>query len=243
MVECNLFSIENGRPATSTKEEKEQEKSVIADANNDNSRHWLTFPNPKTPQYLIDIKQRLGHIKVPFVRPSSTTSQNPVEQAEIPKKPATASDADQRHFLDFNLPQTPDDLRAARHRIAKYRYNPALDNYPTRPQTCPVNANENEQVLPSNEPTEGKDDAETNGDENKPIDQESSTVVVQLIDGEGTPDEYFQAVETANTAQEEYYKNLKLNSDKRSDSATFRCPSTPIENQKDSFVYCTNYSN
>lgn len=201
---------ENGRAATSTdvrqspsskeEKEKEKEKSLIIDSNNDNSRHWLTYPNPKTPQYLIDIKQRLGHIKVPFVRPSSvaavatTASQQSNEQSEILKKSTSPNDADQRHFLDFNLPQTPDDLRAARYRIAKYRYNPALDSYPPRPQTCPVNIDENEQVVPQPpatieaESTEVKDDAWTNEDENKPVDQEASTVVVQLVDCEGMPD-------------------------------------------------------
>jgi len=249
VFESNLFSIESGRAATSTdvrqsppKEEKE--KSLIIDPNNDNSRHWLTYPNPKTPQYLIDIRKRLGHIKVPFVQPAPPTisHQQSNEQSEVVKKPTTV-DADQRHFLDFNLPQTPDELRAARHRIAKYRYNPALDNFPPRPQTCPVNIDEKEQVSPqppatsSNESTEAKEDAWTNEEENKPVDPEASTVVIQCVDCEGVPNEYVQAVETASAAQEDYYKTLQLNNDKPSDSPIFRRPSTSNDNQKESFVY------
>lgn len=203
------------------------------DPNDENTRHWLTFPNPKTPQYLMDIKQRLGQIKTPFVRPTSAAS--------APNEPLTTSkkiDADQRHFLDFNLPRTPDDLRAARQRIAKYRYNPSLDNHSLRPQTAPMQNNENDQASPpsSNETDPPKEDAWTNEEETKTNDQEGSTILVQLIDCDGMPNEYVQALDTANAAQEDYLKTLKFNNERRANSTTFRSPSAPNETKTESLV-------
>ncbi|CAF4204156.1 unnamed protein product, partial [Rotaria magnacalcarata] len=117
------------------------------------SRHWLTYPNPKTPQYLVDVKQRLGQLKIPstLARPTSALNvsaeqqqqqhqqQKPSQQLQRSESSVTQRShqqnaAEQRHLFDFNLPQTPADLRAARNRIDKHRYNPSLDSFPTRPQ-------------------------------------------------------------------------------------------------------------
>ena len=141
------FSIEIPRPATSvdarhSPKEEEKEEKVRIDPNNDPTRHWLTYPNPKTPQYLIDIKQRLGQSKPPPVLIRSISEMSPTaertESAASHRQQQQQPSADQRHLFDFNLPETPIELRATRHRLEKYRYNPSLDNYPPRPQTCPV---------------------------------------------------------------------------------------------------------
>lgn len=237
----------------SSKEEKEKEK-VITDANNDNTRHWLTYPHPKTPQYLIDIKQRLGQLKVPsaLLRSASTVNGS-VEPSEVPVAPRESQQsADQRHFMDFNLPETPNELRAARHRLEKHRYNSSLDNYPTRPQTCPERTNEivkpptppttapqsDNQQLPPIQPTSTNDDVWTNEEqeETKPTENETSSSMMQMVDCDGLPNDYVEALEIASMAQEEFYKNLKSNPDKKPENTVYRLPSMSTENHNESFV-------
>ena len=216
------------------------------DANNDNSRHWLTYPNPKTPQNVIDSKIRLGQLKAPAIlsRAKSalyasmddarTTPQimERIESASLSPSPQKSKSPDQRHFLDFNLPDTPDELRAARHRIEKHRYNPSLDNYPQRPQTCPVRIPELvKPVTPTVVPqTDVETTCSTNellsieNEENPTSDEETPTVMIQLLNTDGVPSEYVEALETANAVQEEYIKVLKQNAEKKSEQFVYRLP-------------------
>ncbi len=224
---------------------------VINDPNNDNSRHWLTYPNPKTPQYLIDIKQRLGQLKVPsvLIRPTSASTIS-VEQSEslVSHRPRQPS-ADQRHFLDFNLPETPNELRAARQRLERNRYNPSVDNYPPRPKTCPeLTKDDSKPLTPPIAPeseveqsqviqtTSTKEDIWTNDEETKVTENETSSITIQPVDGDGLPPEYIAALETASLAQEEYLKNLKTNNEKSLDNFVYRLPSMSSDNKSDSFV-------
>jgi hypothetical protein len=231
----NLIFIKTCRPTTSLearRSPKEEKEKVIVDANNDNSRHWLTYPNPRTPQYLIDVKQRLGQLKIPstLARPTSASNasvdrQQQQQQQQTPQpleRPESArhqqqSAADERHFFDFNLPDTPVELRAARHRLEKNRYNPSLDNYPTRPKTCPVRKNDTAKPLTPPIPSEydddqlpyiqttvpsNKDDAWDNDEEIKITDNETPSIMVQMVDVDGLPNEYVEALEIAAAAQE-----------------------------------------
>ncbi|CAF3397132.1 unnamed protein product [Rotaria sp. Silwood1] len=252
------------RPATSLearRSPKEEKEKVITDPNNDNSRHWLTYPNPKTPQYLIDIKQRLGQLKIPskLARPTSATNLSgdrqqktclPIQRSEtsISQRQQQKS-ADQQHFLDFNLPETPNELRAARHRLEKHRYNPSIDNYPPRPQTCPAQTSDiskpltssiivesKDEQLPPIQTTQITDNAWTNDEENKTEENEASSIMIQPVDVDDLPNEYVEALETANIAQEEYLKNLKANGEKKPDSFVYRLPSVSSENKNDSFI-------
>lgn len=234
----------------------ESEKKPSVDPNNDNSRHWLTYPNPKTPEYIIDIKKRLGQWKVPTTlanRPSSAS--NPISApqdlhansyASMDTRPSSASSQkaskkndDQHNFLTFERRDTPDELRAARQRLDKHRYHPSLDNYPSRPQTCPVRTittttNDVSNVNPTGNTTldEEREDIPVEkhiGDawtvEANPFEQEStSSIVVQMVDCEGLPPEYADALETASAAQEEYQRNLKMMTERRLDSTVYRLP-------------------
>lgn len=232
----------------------EKDKAPV-DANNDTSRHWLTYPNPKTPQYIIDIKQRLGQVKGSSTlgRPSSASNPSasqPTDQNQASNRPTSASSQkasadDQHQFLNFERRETPEDLRAARYRLDKHRYNTSLDTYPPRPQTCPVRTQE--QAKPVTPPDQDesemyfgtKTDVWVAEDEERsvPLDQEpASSIVVQLVDCDGLPPEYADALETANAAQEEYQRNLRMTSDRRLDSPAYRLPSMFVDNQTDSVV-------
>lgn len=218
---------------------KEEREKPLIDANNDNSRHWLTYPNPRTPQYIIDVKQRLGQLKIPstLARPSSASSRK--QTPDIIDRPSSASTQraqkssninDEHHFLSFNLRDTPDDLRAARHRVDKHRYNPSLDTYPPRPQTCPIRSNETPKP-PTPEETQTfvpipKSEAWTNENDQKSTvpDYESSSMLIQIVDCDGLPNEYVEALETANHAQEEYQRNGKFNADRRGENLVYRLP-------------------
>ena len=156
--------------------------------------------------------------------------------------------ADQRHMFDFNLPQTPDELRASRQRLEKHRYNPALDNYPPRPKTCPVRSDDSPKLStpphasPSQEeqspPTETSpvENNDLPTEENKFNEHETSTSPIQTIDTDDVPTEYADAVQTANIAQEEYLKAIRANQEKRVDQSVYRLPSMPTENQSESAV-------
>ncbi|CAF1227139.1 unnamed protein product [Rotaria sordida] len=243
-------------PETRQTPREEKEKRPI-DPNNDNSRHWLTYPNPKTPDYINDIKKRLGQLKIPSTlgRPSSASNvsiqQQQQQQQQTPQsnnRPLSAStqiqhkqqtNDDQHHFLTFNTRDTPDDLRATRYRIDKHRYNPSLDSYPPRPKTCPVRVHdtpkpitpkesENEQIQPM------KNDVWI-VEEEKPsntLDVESPSILIQMVDCDGLPNEYVEALETANAAQETYLRNLKMNAERRPDNSVYRLS----ENKNDSLV-------
>ncbi len=63
-------------------------------------------------------------------------------------------------------------------------------------------------------------------------DHESSSILIQMVDCDGLPNEYVDAVETANIAQEEYQRNLKMNGERRPDNFVYRLP----ENKTDSYV-------
>lgn len=232
-----------------SKEERERERQTI-DPNNDNSRHWLTYPNPKTPQYISDIKQRLGQLRIPstLARPSSASvRQTTPEKIDRPSSASTQrqqkqqQNNDQHHFLTFNTRDTPDDLRVIRNRIDKHRYNPSLDNYPPRPQTCPVRTNETPKPpTPQNFETEQTSNSSPKNDvwivdeekRSSAPDYESSSIMIQMVDCDGLPNEYVDALETANIAQEEYQRNLKMNVERRPDNVVYHLP----ENKTDLFV-------
>jgi hypothetical protein len=249
-----IFNLEKTRPLTvfdnnqTPKEEKE--KSPI-DANNDNSRHWLTYPNPKTPQYIIDIKQRLGQLRIPSTdaRPSSASPQKqppqlnvrPLSAAVQGQQQKQSTNEDQHNFLTYHTRVTPEELRATRYRIDKHRYNPSLDNYPPRPQTCPARPSERlKPVTPEESGNEQifiptlKNDAWIVDEERKSTvpEQESSSILIQMVDCDGLPNEYVDALETANIAQEEYQRNLKMNGERKPDNFVYRLP----ENKNDSYV-------
>ena len=57
-----------------------------------------------------------------------------------------------------------------------------------------------------------------------------------MVDVDGLPNEYVEALETANTAQEEYMKNIRPYHEKRAESLVYRLPSMPSDNQNDSMV-------
>lgn len=243
-----MIFIETCRPATADARRSPKEEKIIIDPNNDNSRHWLTFPNTKTPQYIIDIKQRLGQLKIrpALIRPISASNATAVRpESSASHRQQQPPSEDQRHLFDFNLPQTPNELRAARHRLEKHRYNPALDNYPPRPQTCPIRTNETPKpVTPPNVPESDdeqlppttKDDVSINEDENKIIENETLSSTMQTFDMDGLPNEYVEDVETANIAQEEYWKYIKTNPEKKSDSFVYRLPSLPPDDSNQSMV-------
>jgi len=248
------FSIEKTRSATASENRqspKEEKQKTPIDPDIDNNRHWLTYPNPKTPQYILDIKRRLGQLRGPstVVRPVSASLQNqtpkPIDRpssasTELPQKQPTNDN--QRHFLQFNTPNTPEELRATRYRIDKYRYNPSLDSYPPRPQTCPARSPENPKPTPTPQESGSeqlssqslKNDPWIVNEEKKPPtpDNESSSIVIQVVDCDGLPNEYVDALETANIAQEEYQKNLKMNGERRLENFVYRLP----DNKNDSFV-------
>lgn len=219
--------------------------------NDDQTRHWLTYPNPKTPQYIIDIRHRLGQLKIPSAPIRSTSIVNDAgERIDFSSAHRLHKSADHRHMFDFNLPQTPDELRASRHRLEKHRYNPALDNYPTRPKTCPVRSDDSpkppqaaqspdEQAPPPPPPTEispvENPDLPTT-EENKPNEHETSTSSIQMVDIEGAPTEYVDAVQTANIAQEEYLKAIRSKQEKRNDYFGYRLTSMPTDSQSESAV-------
>lgn len=233
------------RPSSSSKDEKE--KSLV-DANNDNSRHWLTYPNPRTPQYIIDVRQRLGQLKIPstLARPSSaaTRKQTPEtidrpSSASIQHSRKTSNTNDEHHFLSYNIRDTPDDLRATRYRIDKHRYHPSLDSYPPRPQTCPIRPSDTPKPFTPEETTiqpvsSTKTEAWTTEEEKKSTapDYESSSILIQLVDCDGLPNEYVEALDTANHAQEEYQRNLKFNAERRPENVVYRLP----ENTNQSYV-------
>ncbi len=227
---------------------KEEHSKPPIDPNNDSSRHWLTYPNPKTPQYILDIKQRLGQYRVPstlVARPSSASVQRKTPQpiarpssasTQRQQKPQSAND-DQHHFLTIRTRDTPEELRATRYRIDKNRYNPSLDNYPPRPQTCPVRTAENPKSITLQESTTeqpAKIDAWTAEEEKRSFipEHESSSVLIQMVDCDGLPNEYVDALDTANIAQEEYQRSLKINGERRPENLVYRLP----ENRNDSFV-------
>ncbi|CAF2139808.1 unnamed protein product [Rotaria magnacalcarata] len=263
IIEEKIRPLTAPEPRPPTKEEKEKPP---VDPNNDNSRHWLTYPNPKTPQYIIDVKQRLGQLRLPstlLTRPSSASNASVQQKpptpptatrpssasTQIERKQQTNNNDDQHNFLTFHTSATPDDLRLARQRLDKHRYNASLDNYPPRPKTCPVNTHENpkpvtpkqyeNEQLPVQTP---KNEAWIVDDEkasNAP-DYESSSVIIQMVDCDGLPNEYYEALETANIAQEEYLRNFKKDAERRPQTAVYRLPTALPEHRNDSLVASQN---
>ncbi|CAF2704610.1 unnamed protein product [Rotaria sp. Silwood2] len=250
-------------PETRQTLKEEKEKPPI-DPNNDNSRHWLTYPNPRTPDYIIDIRKRLGQLKIPstLARPSSASNVS-VQQQQTPQptiRPLSAStqiqhkkqtNDDQHHFITYHPPETPDDLRAIRYRLDKHRYNSSIDNYPPRPKTCPVRVHDtpkpitpkesdNEQIqvqvqTPKNDIWIVEEDKPSNA-----LDVESPSILIQMVDCDGLPNEYVEALETANVAQEEYLRSLKMDVERRPENPVYRLPSMLPENKSDSIVTYPN---
>jgi hypothetical protein len=117
-----------------------------------------------------------------------------------------------------------------------------LDNYPPRPQTCPVRTTENvKPVTPQEFGNEQfssqslKNDAWGVVDDDRKStipDNESSSILIQMVDCDGLPNEYVDALETANIAQEEYLRSLKMNGERRPENPIYRLP----DNKNDSFV-------
>ena len=235
--------------------QRDEQIHVHINPNDDDSRHWLTYPNPKTPQSIIDSKIRLGQIKAPAIIARSKSAlydstELKAANAERNNTPKTKS-PEPRHFFDFNLPDTPDELRAARHRIDKHRYHPSLDSFPGRPQTCPLRfdsePSKNSTITPVH-PVETEVSSNTTAvsshqppatdeTEGKNVnDQQSTSVVVQLINTDGLPTEYADALETANAVEHEYLKQLKEHPEHHVESIVYRLPTMSPERKSASFV-------
>jgi hypothetical protein len=218
--------------------------------NDDTSRHWLTYPNPKTPEYIIDSKRRLGQLKNSSTlgRPMSASTsivyeqQEPIQTSIV--RPATASpaatEAEQHHFLTFERRATPDGLRAARHRLDKHRYHPSLDNYPPRPAMSAHSTNEHIDVIVANEVQQAPSWSNTNvwvaDDDRKGIDNEQTPVVIQMMDCDNFPPEYANALDTANVAQEHYRRSRPILAERRPDSAVYYRTTVVSDQQSDSSV-------
>jgi len=99
-----------------------------------------------------------------------------------------------------------------------------LDNYPPRPQTCPVRTNETIKPTTPEEATVKTDIWIPTDDEKKSLvsDIDTGSFVIQMVDCDGLPNEYVEALETSNLAQEEYLKNL----DRRNEHILYRLPET-----------------
>ena len=230
--------IESARTAAALEQrrqrfQQERQLKIINAPHNPNYQHWLVHSTPRTPQRIIDSKCRLGQAKA---SPSAEQQKNNPRSAASRVSHAQTAD-DQRHILDFNLPDTPDELRAARHRIEKNRYHPSLDNYPARSQTCPVPTAELFEPLPPlvaapSEPIAAYDDPSIDHERSYVFESESPRCVVQTLDIEGLPVEYIEAVETANAAQEEYEKELQ----KHTNRLTFRLPALSVDQRNYSSV-------
>lgn len=228
---------------------KEEKQKRPVDANNDKSRHWLTFPNPPVPQKILDAKQRLGQLNIPTTLARPASASNAPRETQPTVRPMSASQAkpsdDQHHFLTFEKRETPDDLRAARHRLDKYRYHPSLDNYPPRPQTCPERRRDSPKPptppVPSNQQcpvTPPKSDVwvvENSRPTSASI-QRPSTSYVQVVNCDNLPNEYATALEISNAAQNEYEKNVKRNGGRTLDNFVYRLPARLPDSKSVSFV-------
>lgn len=224
----------------------------------EDTRHWLVHPIPRTPQYIIDSKVRLGQIKSPALLARSksalcSSTETPpmipqiIERTESTKSTRSQKQrsAEQRHFLDFNLPETPDELRAARHRVDKYRYNPSLDNYPTRAPSTIISVNEenttalttttepvgtvNQNEIEPVTTAASNQETSTNEDQQKENEENPSSTVVIPINTDHLPKSYVQALETANVAEEKYLRGSKENSTQPSEVIVYRLPSRTQE--------------
>ncbi|CAF1484672.1 unnamed protein product [Adineta ricciae] len=245
----------------SVKEETKEKEKRPVDANNDNSRHWLTFPTPKTPQKIIDAKQRLGQLNIPstLARPSTASNPStekqqtaqPINRPSSASAPQTKPADDQHRFLSFEKRETPDDLRAARYRLDKHRYNVSIDNYPPRPQTCPERRYDSPKPItpptwkiesPSSQPP--KADVWVVDDECKPATPasrpSSSSKYIQIVNCDNVPSEYATALEISNAAQKEYERNLKINAGRKPDNVAYRLPTMLPDNKN---VSCITYQN
>ncbi|CAF1325926.1 unnamed protein product [Adineta ricciae] len=243
---------------------KEDKEKHMIDINDDQYRHWLTYPTPDTPPQVADAKQRLGQYKIPQTLSRGTSA----SYAYAEQQPSSSNDQsgsnvphrrkkqvnDRGHFLEFNIPPTPPELRAARHRLEKHRYHQSLDNYPPHLEVNPDNEQE-EYVKPSDAPQYDEEQASQNqppstneesgdaGDENRAADYEQSTLIEQTNNNEDLPEEYIEALDISDAAQEEYYKNCKPYCEKRSDQSYYRIPPISSDRQHDSTVaYCNQQS-
>ncbi|CAF1367172.1 unnamed protein product [Adineta steineri] len=253
--------VKNSPPVKEEKEKEKEKGKRPVDADNDNSRHWLTFLNPKTPQKIIDIKQRLGQLNVPTTLARPSTTSNIVEQTQQTTQPITRSASasiqkqqtndNQHNFLTFEKRETPDDLRAARYRLDKYRYHPTLDNYPLRPQTCPDRTNDSPKPITppelKNKPytpqqQQPKSDIWTAQEERKPRtpNNESVSNYIQIVNCDNLPNEYANALEISNAAQNAYEKNLRMNGGRRPDSLVYRLPAKLPDNKNVLFATYQN---
>lgn len=208
----------------------------------------------KTPAVLARAKSAL-YVSLEDTRktPQLTDRTETISVPQPTQKPKTP---DERHFLDFNLPATPDDLRAARQRIDKHRYNPSLDGFSQRPQTCPdrisevVTKSKTSAVIVEQPQIEEKSSANeqepTTSDENAEnltSEDENATIIIQPLNTEGVPSEYVEALETANVVQEEYMKLLKQNAEKKSEQFVYRLPAMPVETKTPSSVSALKQTN
>ncbi|CAF4690466.1 unnamed protein product, partial [Rotaria magnacalcarata] len=63
-----------------------------------------------------------------------------------------------------------------------------------------------------------------------------STIMLQPVDVDSYPNDYVEAVEAANRAQEEYFRNLNTNDEKKPENCVYRLPAMPTDYKNDSFV-------
>lgn len=202
----------------------------------------------------------MGQLKIPstLARPASASTaavqqQPPATPLQTTNRPSSAStqvqqkqakNDDDHNFLTYRTRETPDDLRVMRQRIDKHRYNPSLDNYPPRPKTCPVRVHETpkpttpKETETEPEPLPTKTDAWIVEEEKTAVapDYESPSILIQMVDCDGLPNEYVEALETANAAQEEYLRSLKIDAERRPESHVYGLSAKSPEHRNDSLV-------
>ncbi|CAF1337479.1 unnamed protein product [Adineta steineri] len=234
------------RSLEARQDQKEESGKRRNDSKDNFNRHWLTYANPKTPPKIIDIKQRLGQLKAPSTLSRSLSGYNEKTEAYLAER--RQKNRDPRHLLDCDIPDTPQELRAARHRIEKHRYHQSLDNFPPQQQTYRENIDDyskpsvvseyEDEQLQHNQTTLTNDGTEVNDEENEAPVNESSSGVLQTADGDEFPGDYVDPSEASEEAYDEYVRNLKANDEKRSENNTlYRLPST-ADQQESCVAYC-----
>lgn len=84
--------------------------------------------------------------------------------------------------------------------------------------------------------TSANDTLSSDAEEIKNSDNESPPVLVQILDMDGLPTEYAEAVQAANAAQDEYMKELKQHGEKKLEHFVYRLPARSTEHKTDAFV-------
>jgi hypothetical protein len=250
------YQLQRSRP------QREVTARSIIDVHADNDQHWLIHPNPRTPSHIIDSRLRLGQLKNPAMIARARSAfcksiespgkiahpQKHIESKDTVHEESKGRTTDERHFLDFHLPETPNDLRAARYRIDSHRYHSSLDNYPPQPQTSPREMHEVFKALQTNVDTNtdskptiastSLNHASFKDNENtKTSDNECTSTTVHPLDIVGLPSEYTQVLTTGHATQEEYLNDGHNRSDEQDGNTyVYRLPVLSNDEKTSSIV-------